>query len=37
MDSLMAEVIEGPIREHVFRGARPKSEEGWPRKALAQV
>ena len=28
MDSLMAEVIEGHIRDHAFRGARAKSEEG---------
>ena len=28
MDSLMAEVIEGHIRDHAFRGARPTSEEG---------
>src|SRR5262249_14876089 len=27
MDSLMAEVIEGHIRDHVFRGARGTSEE----------
>jgi DNA-binding FrmR family transcriptional regulator len=27
MDSLMAEVIEGHIRDHAFRGARAKSEE----------
>jgi DNA-binding FrmR family transcriptional regulator len=27
MDSLMAEVIEGHIRDHVFRGARVKSDE----------
>ena len=28
MDGLMAEVIEGHIRDHAFRGARAKSEEG---------
>jgi DNA-binding FrmR family transcriptional regulator len=28
MDSLMAEVIEGHIRDHAFRGARATSEEG---------
>ena len=27
MDGLMAEVIEGHIRHHVFRGARAKSDE----------
>ena len=27
MDSLMAEVIEGHIRDHAFRGARARSEE----------
>jgi DNA-binding FrmR family transcriptional regulator len=27
LDSLMAEVIEGHIRDHAFRGARAKSEE----------
>jgi DNA-binding FrmR family transcriptional regulator len=27
MDSLMAEVIEGHVRDHVFRGARGKSGE----------
>jgi len=34
MDSLMAEVIEGHIREHVFTGARGKSEE---RQAAADL
>ena len=28
MDALMAEVIEGHIRDHAFRGARATSEEG---------
>ena len=27
MDGLMAEVIEGHIRDHAFRGSRAKSEE----------
>ena len=27
MDSLMAEVIEGHIRDHAFRGARARSED----------
>jgi DNA-binding FrmR family transcriptional regulator len=27
MDSLMAEVIEGHIRDHVFKGARASSDE----------
>jgi DNA-binding FrmR family transcriptional regulator len=27
MDSLMAEVLEGHIRDHVFRGARARSDE----------
>ena len=34
MDSLMAEVIEGHIREHVFTGGRGKSEE---RQAAADL
>jgi DNA-binding FrmR family transcriptional regulator len=28
MDSLMAEVLEGHIRDHAFGGARAKSEDG---------
>ncbi|HUK36527.1 MAG TPA: metal/formaldehyde-sensitive transcriptional repressor [Vicinamibacterales bacterium] len=34
MDGLMAEVIEGHIRDHVFRGARGTSEE---RQAAADL
>jgi DNA-binding FrmR family transcriptional regulator len=34
MDSLMAEVIEGHIRDHVFRGARGTSDE---RQAAADL
>ncbi len=34
MDGLMAEVIEGHIRDHVFRHARPRSNE---REAAADL
>ena len=34
MDSLMAEVIEGHIRDHAFRGARAKSEDGRTRPRM---
>jgi hypothetical protein len=34
---LMAEVIEGHIREHAFRGARPKSEEGRAAQDLVDI
>jgi DNA-binding FrmR family transcriptional regulator len=34
MDGLMAEVIEGHIRDHVFRGARARPDE---REAAADL
>ena len=37
MDSLMAEVIEGHIREHAFRGARARSEEGKAAQDLIHI
>jgi FrmR/RcnR family transcriptional regulator, repressor of rcnA expression len=37
MDSLMAEVIEGHIRDHAFRGARPRSEEGRAAQDLVDI
>ena len=37
MDSLMAEVIEGHIRDHAFRGARAKSEEGQAAEDLVDI
>ena len=37
MDSLMAEVIEGHIRDHAFRGARAKSEEGQAADDLVDI
>jgi FrmR/RcnR family transcriptional regulator, repressor of rcnA expression len=37
MDSLMAEVIEGHIRDHAFRGARAKSEEGRAAQDLVDI
>jgi DNA-binding FrmR family transcriptional regulator len=37
MDSLMAEVIEGHIRDHAFHGARAKSEEGRAAQDLVDI
>jgi DNA-binding FrmR family transcriptional regulator len=37
MDSLMAEVIEGHIRDHAFRGARAKSEDGRAAQDLVDI
>lgn len=37
MDSLMAEVIEGHIRDHAFRGARAKSDEGQAADDLVDI
>lgn len=37
MDSLMAEVIEGHIRDHTFRGARAKSDEGQAADDLVDI
>jgi FrmR/RcnR family transcriptional regulator, repressor of rcnA expression len=37
MDGLMAEVIEGHIRDHAFRGARANSEEGRAAKDLVHI
>ena len=37
MDSLMAEVIEGHVRDHAFRGARPRSEEGRAAQDLVDI
>ncbi len=37
MDSIMAEVIEGHIRDHAFRGARAKSEEGQAAQDLIDI
>jgi DNA-binding FrmR family transcriptional regulator len=37
LDSLMAEVIEGHIRDHAFRGARPTSEEGRAAQDLVDI
>jgi DNA-binding FrmR family transcriptional regulator len=37
MDSLMAEVLEGHIRDHAFRGARAKSDEGRAAEDLVDI
>ena len=37
MDSLMAEVIEGHIRDHAFRGARATSEDGRAAEDLVDI
>jgi DNA-binding FrmR family transcriptional regulator len=37
MDSLMAEVIEDHIRDHVFRGARGKSDEREAAEDLVKI
>jgi DNA-binding FrmR family transcriptional regulator len=37
MDSLMAEVLEGHIRDHAFRGARAKSEKGQAAEDLVDI
>jgi FrmR/RcnR family transcriptional regulator, repressor of rcnA expression len=37
MDGLMAEVIEGHIRDHAFRGAKPKSEERQAAEDLVRI
>jgi len=37
MDSLMAEVIEGHIRDHAFRGVRANSEEGEAAQDLVDI
>ena len=37
VDRLMAEVIEGHIRDHAFRGARPTSEEGRAAQDLVDI
>jgi DNA-binding FrmR family transcriptional regulator len=37
MDSLMAEVLEGHIRDHAFRGARAKSDEGQAADDLVDI
>jgi DNA-binding FrmR family transcriptional regulator len=37
LDSLMAEVIEGHIRNHAFRGARATSEEGRAAQDLVDI
>jgi DNA-binding FrmR family transcriptional regulator len=37
MDSLMAEVLEGHIRDHAFRGARPKSDDAEAAEDLVDV
>jgi len=37
MDSLMAEVIEGHIRNHAFRGARARSEESQAAEDLVDI
>jgi DNA-binding FrmR family transcriptional regulator len=37
MNSLMAEVLEGHIRDHAFRGARPKSDEGQAAEDLVEI
>jgi DNA-binding FrmR family transcriptional regulator len=37
MDSLMGEVIEGHIRDHAFRGARAKSEDGEAAQDLVDI
>ena len=37
MDGLMAEVIEGHIRDHAFRGARAKSEDGEAAQDLVDI
>jgi FrmR/RcnR family transcriptional regulator, repressor of rcnA expression len=37
MDSLMAEVLEGHIRDHAFRGAGSKSEDGEAAQDLVDI
>jgi DNA-binding FrmR family transcriptional regulator len=37
MDSLMAEVLEGHIRDHAFRGARVTSEDGQAVEDLVDI
>src|SRR5471030_1907081 len=37
MDSLMAEVLEGHIRDHAFRGSRAKSEERQAAEDLVNI
>ena len=37
MDALMAEVIEGHIRDHAFRGARATSEDGRAAEDLVDI
>jgi DNA-binding FrmR family transcriptional regulator len=37
MNGLMAEVLEGHIRDHAFRGARPKSDEAMAADDLIDV
>jgi DNA-binding FrmR family transcriptional regulator len=37
MDSLMAEVLEGHIRDHAFHGARPKSDDGQAAEDLVGI
>jgi DNA-binding FrmR family transcriptional regulator len=37
MDSLMAEVIEGHIRDHAFRGAKARSEDGEAAQDLVDI
>jgi DNA-binding FrmR family transcriptional regulator len=37
MDSLMAEVIEGHIRDHAFRGARATSADGRAAQDLVDI
>jgi len=37
MDSLMAEVLEGHIRDHAFRGARAKSDAGNAAEDLVEI
>src|ERR1700736_4392656 len=37
MDSLMAEVIEGHIRDHAFRGVQAKSDEGQAAEDLVDI
>lgn len=37
MDSLMAEVLEGHIRDHAFRGVKAKSDEGQAAEDLVDI
>jgi DNA-binding FrmR family transcriptional regulator len=37
MNSLMAEVVEGHIRDHAFRGARPRSGKGQAAEDLVDI